>query len=79
MSFCKEQEICKPFECRKADCPIGEELRKLATPKTCGESCRWTTQGINGINACKNISCPKENIIIEFRKNNIRKAPSYLL
>lgn len=70
MGFCRESEkgICKPFSCRKADCPIGEKLRDPNTPKLCKKTCMWMEQGIDGLNACKDASCKTGSIIVEFRK-----------
>lgn len=67
MGFCKEIEICKPNECRKANCFIGKELRKLSKIPQCGEICLWIKQGVNGINLCKDSSCSIGNVIVEFR------------
>jgi hypothetical protein len=67
--FCKETEICKPFKCRKAICPIGEELRSISNLQKCGEICLWIKNGINGADPCKDSSCPIGNTIVEFRKD----------
>jgi hypothetical protein len=76
--FCKENEngMCKPDNCRNAACPIGEELRRSSIFKICKDECRWTKEGINTINACKDPYCPIGEIIVIFRKqlNNVDKT-----
>lgn len=75
MGFCKENELCKPFACNKALCPIGEELRKLTIPEKCKKVCEWTRQGINELNRCKDASCVIGDTIVDFRnKQKLSKS-----
>jgi len=67
MGICKENELCEPFACRKAYCSIGENLRNLSKFSKCKDGCILIKQGINGVNSCKDASCPIGNIIVEFK------------
>jgi hypothetical protein len=75
--FCKENEngTCKPNTCR-ATCFIGKELRESFIFKKCKDECRWTREGINGINTCKDPYCSVGETIVFFKKqlNNVDKT-----
>jgi hypothetical protein len=78
VGFCKENEdgACKPDACRTATCSIGKELRESSIFKKCKDKCRWTKEGINGINTCKDPYCSIGETIVFLRKqlNNVDKT-----
>lgn len=66
MGFCNK-EVCMPFRCKKADCFIGNAIKKSVSLSQCKDSCRYLAQRFNEA-ICKVPNCSMTQIIVEFRK-----------